>query len=154
MNQFKPNYNYTVIKCVIEEIDKANQEISFSELLQRINIKNSRFYRHFVISCTRLREKFCQYSTLEYTKHKLISHKVDRTRLRKLALSELSLHTDNTISWEVTNHKKPAKKKKRIVIGYSWIESLFGEALVMATKRGICGIAFPLKLGKTRYYLI
>ena len=148
MNQFKPNYNYTVIKCVIEEIDKANQEISFSELLQRINIKNSRFYRHFVISCTRLREKFCQYSTLEYTKHKLISHKVDRTRLRKLALSELSLHTDNTISWEVTNHKEPAKKKKRIVIGYSWIESLFGEALVMATKRGICGIAFSSEIGK------
>lgn len=116
--------------------------------MQRINTKNSRFYRNFVKFAGMSPKIFCQYLTLEYTKQLLISHQVDWTTLCKLGLSELSLHDDTTISWEVINPKELAKKKKRIVIGYSWIESLFGEALVMATKRGICGIAFSSEIGK------
>ena len=48
MNQFGPNFTHTITKCVIEEIDKSNEEIFLSELMQRINMKNSRFYRNFV----------------------------------------------------------------------------------------------------------
>ena len=150
MKEFGPNFTYRIIKCIIEEIDKSDGHIPFPELLEQIKMSNADLKRHLAKFAAISPKIWCQYLTLEYAKQLLKNHQFVWNTSCKLGVSGLGIHADTVVTWDSVNTQGSAKKKKRLVIGYSWMESLFGEALIMATKRGICGIAFSSEVGKIK----
>ena len=54
---------------------------------------------------------------------------------------------DLTINWQIENTNNLLSQATNFLIHYGFTHSPFGKALVMATKQGICGIAFADQLG-------
>ncbi len=55
---------------------------------------------------------------------------------------------DLFLRWEAMSPGEFARKGAGLVIRYGWLASPFGEALVMGTDRGLCGIAFTAEHGR------
>ena len=54
---------------------------------------------------------------------------------------------DLTINWQTENTNHLLSKSTNFLVHYGFTHSPFGTALVMGTKKGICGIAFTDQLG-------
>ena len=54
---------------------------------------------------------------------------------------------DLTINWQTENTNHLLSKSTNFLVHYGFTHSPFGTALVMGTKKGICGIAFADQLG-------
>ena len=150
MNDPRANYSYTVIKRAIEEIDDAGGRISLSELSQRINMTRAHFQLLFAKWAGISPKKYHQYLTLEYSKQLLKNHHFVSNAAHDVGLSSPSRLNNFFVTWEGYIPEEFDQKAKEIVIGYSWVDSPFGEALIMTTKRGICGISFSSEIGKDK----
>tara|TARA_B110000003_G_scaffold19943_3_gene19390 strand:+ start:91 stop:624 length:534 start_codon:yes stop_codon:yes gene_type:complete len=45
-----------------------------------------------------------------------------------------------------------ARQGDTVTINFSWMDSPFGEALIMGTNRGLCGIAFTAETGRSEAF--
>ena len=149
MNDTRPNYTPSLIKRLFEEINKPSGHLSLSELSERLNISNEDFKKLFSKWVGIPSKHSYQYLQLEYTVQLLKNHRFVWEAANKLGLPDPVSLNGIIVTWEVSNPKEFGKRKKKFLIDYSWIDSPFGEALVMATKRGICGMAFSSELGKS-----
>ena len=148
MKDSRPNYIHKIIKRAIEELDKADGRISLSELSQRLNMSNNHFRRLFSEWVGISPKQYHQYLTLEYPRQLLKNHQYLWKTTHKIGLEGPCRLHDTVVTWEVLRPQELAKKKKKIFVSFSWIDSPFGEALIMTTKQGICGISFSSEIGK------
>ena len=148
MTDTDASFTYSVLKRAIEEIDRSETQITLFELAARVGMSAPHFQRLFSKWVGISPKKYQQYLTLEYSKQLLRDH---HSLLDTTLESELSgmrrLH-DLFLTWEAITPDKFAKKAKRLVIRYAWGSSPFGEALIMTTSRGICGISFSVETGR------
>jgi AraC family transcriptional regulator of adaptative response/methylated-DNA-[protein]-cysteine methyltransferase len=67
-------------------------------------------------------------------------------------LSSPSRLHDLFLTWEAMSPGDFAAKGAGLTVSYDWRDSPFGPMLLMATDRGICGLAFAAETGKTEAF--
>lgn len=142
-------YHYGVIGRAIAEIDAAGgAPLSLEDLSRRMGMSPAHFQRVFSQWVGVSPKRYQQYLTLDHAKT-LLAHR--HTTLETVAATGLSgggrLH-DLFLTWEAMSPGDYAKRGAGLVINYGFLETPFGEALVMATDRGICGVAFCEDCGR------
>ena len=142
-------YHYQVIARALAEIDApGGQGMSLEALSARLSMSPAHFQRIFSAWVGVSPKRYQQYLTLDHAKRLL----ADRfTMLDTAVESGLSgsgrLH-DLFLRWEAMSPGDYARGGEGLVIRYGWFPSPFGEALAMATDRGLCGMAFAEDRGR------
>ena len=148
MTDTDASYIYYVLKRAIEEIDDSEGQITLADLAARMRMSVTNFQQLFSKWTGISTKIFKHYLTFEHSKQLLRKH---HSRLDTALESGLSgkgrLH-DFFITWEAVTPGRFAQKAKGAVICYTWVDSPFGEALIMATLHGICGISFSIETGR------
>ncbi|WP_298429361.1 bifunctional helix-turn-helix domain-containing protein/methylated-DNA--[protein]-cysteine S-methyltransferase [uncultured Jannaschia sp.] len=141
-------YHYRLIRRAIERIDAAETPPALDDLAAEMHMSPAHFQRTFSSWAGVSPKRFAQYLALGHAKALLR----DRTSLLETALGTgLSgtgrLH-DLFLRWEAMSPGEYARGGAGLAIRYGWFDGPFGEMLVMATERGICGLALAAETGR------
>ena len=150
MDDLETDYSYQVLKRVIYEIDEAENALSLSELSTRMGMSRAHFQRLFSKWVGISPKKYQQYLMLRHSKELLKKHQSVLATAQEVGFSSASRLHDLFVGWEAMSPGEFARKGDTIKIEYCWHNSPFGEALVMTTNRGICGIAFSAEIGRKK----
>lgn len=93
-------------------------------------------------------KKYQQYLTLGHAKELLAERFTILDASLDAGLSSPSRLHDLFLTWEAMSPGDYAKRGAGLTIRQSWMNSPFGEMLIMATDRGICGLAFGADTGR------
>ncbi|MBC7156339.1 MAG: bifunctional helix-turn-helix domain-containing protein/methylated-DNA--[protein]-cysteine S-methyltransferase [Rhodobacteraceae bacterium] len=141
-------YHYGVIARAIAEIDAADSRLSLSELAARMGMSPAHFQRTFSRWVGVSPKRYQEYLALGHAR-RLLAERF--TTLETAAAAGLSgpgrLH-DLFLRWEAMRPGDYARAGGGLEIGHAVTPSPFGEALVMATEAGICGLAFTAETGR------
>ena len=141
-------YHYHVIRRAIEVIDASPSRLSLDDLAREMGMSAHHFQKLFSQWAGVSPKRYQQYLTLAHAKS-LIAH--DRPLLDVADRAGLSgtgrLH-DLFVRWEAMTPGEFAKRGAGLSIRTAYLPTPFGEALVMVTDRGICGLAFTSEAGR------
>ena len=93
-------------------------------------------------------KKFLQYLTLEHAKTCLADASSVLDATYAAGLSAPSRLHDLFVTHEAVTPGEFKSKGAGLEISYGWADSPFGDALILTTSRGICGLAFELDAGR------
>ncbi len=148
MTDQSPAYHYAVIARALTILDAAGPGLRLDELAARMDMSPAHFQRVFSAWVGVSPKRYQQYLALDHARRLL----AERCTVLETALSAgLSgsgrLH-DLFLTWEAMSPGDYAQGGEGLVIGWAHVPSPFGEALVMATERGICGLGFTAEYGR------
>ena len=149
MTDLDASYTYRLLRRAINEIDRSEGRITLCDLAASMGMSASHFQRIFSKWVGISPKKYQQYLNLEHSKQLLRDHRSLLDTALENGLSGTGRLHDLFITWEAMTLGEFAKKAKGLVIRYAWGDSPFGEALIMATARGICGISFSAETGRS-----
>ena len=142
------SYHYQVIRRAIDRIDAAPEMLSLEALAGAIGMSPAHFQRVFSAWVGVLPKRYQQYLAPGHAKSVLAERFPTLDASMAAGLSGTGRLHDLFLRWEAMSPGAFAQKGKGLTIRYSWLDSPFGEALVMATEKGICGIAFSAEFGR------
>lgn len=93
-------------------------------------------------------KRYQQYLALDHAKSVLAQRFTTLEASIAAGLSGTGRLHDLFVRWEAMSPGAFARAGAGLQIRYGWLESPFGEALVMATDKGICGLAFSAEFGR------
>ncbi|MDT8343222.1 MAG: bifunctional helix-turn-helix domain-containing protein/methylated-DNA--[protein]-cysteine S-methyltransferase [Thermohalobaculum sp.] len=93
-------------------------------------------------------KRYLQYLTLDHARRLLAERFSVLDVALEAGLSGPSRLHDLFLRWEAMTPGDYARKGAGQEIRWCWFPSPFGEALMMATERGICGLAFAAEQGR------
>jgi AraC family transcriptional regulator of adaptative response/methylated-DNA-[protein]-cysteine methyltransferase len=147
MNDQSPAYHYQVIARALREIDAGGPGLTLDGLAGRMGMSPAHFQRVFSAWVGVSPKRYQQYLTLDHAR-RLLAERF--TVLETSLVTGLSgggrLH-DLFLRWEAMTPGDYARGGEGLTVFWGWFESPFGEALVMGTGRGLCGIAFAAETG-------
>jgi AraC family transcriptional regulator of adaptative response/methylated-DNA-[protein]-cysteine methyltransferase len=148
MTDQSPAYHYGVIARALKIIDEAGPALTLDDLAAKMGMSTAHFQRTFSQWVGVSPKRYQQYLTLDHARRLL----ADRFTVLDTALSTgLSgggrLH-DLFLTWEAMSPGEYAQGGAGLVIRWGYFPTPFGEALVMATDRGICGMGFTEEFGR------
>ena len=141
--------DYDRMAEAIRFIDETREDQpGLEEVAAHLGLSGAHFQRMFSRWAGVSPKKYQQYLTLDHAKTLLR----DRFTVLDTALeSGLSgpgrLH-DLLVTWEAMTPGEYASGGAGLEISYGFAPSLFGEALILWTSRGICGMGFTAEMGK------
>ena len=141
------SYHYGVIRRAIEDIDAAEEPIPLEVLAERSGMSPAHFQRTFSAWAGVSPKKYQQFLTLGHAKALLKNRFTTLETAGSVGLSGTSRLHDLFIRWEAMTPGEFAAGGADTTIYYGWFPSPFGEALVMGTDRGLCGLAFADETG-------
>lgn len=141
------SYHYAVIKRAIEIIDQAPR-ISLSDLSGRLDMSPSHFQRTFSQWVGVSPKKYQEYLAFDHAKALLRQRYSTLKTADEAGLSSQGRLHDLFLRWEAMSPGEFANRGAGMHLNYGWFDSPFGEAVVMGTDRGICGIAFASEIGR------
>lgn len=143
-----PSYHYAVIGRALQIIDAEGPALSLDQLAARMDMSTAHFQRVFSQWVGVSPKRYQQYLTLENARQML----ADRFTLLDVAhatgLSGTGRLHDLFLRWEAMSPGDYARAGEGLDIRWAFQPTPFGEALVMATDRGICGIGFTAECGR------
>jgi AraC family transcriptional regulator, regulatory protein of adaptative response / methylated-DNA-[protein]-cysteine methyltransferase len=141
------DYHYGVMRRAIALIDQGGTAMTLEQLAAQMDMSAGHFQRLFSQWAGVSPKRYQQYLTLGHAKA-LLREKF--TTLQASHASGLSgsgrLH-DLFVRWEAMSPGEFARGGAGLEIFWGWFESPFGQALVMGTEKGICGIGFAGESG-------
>ena len=140
-------YHYAVIARALTLIDEAGPGLTLDGLAAQMGMSPAHFQRVFSQWVGVSPKRYQQYLTLDHARRLL----ADRFTVLDTALTAgLSgggrLH-DLFLTWEAMSPGDYAKGGAGLTVHWGWFDSPFGQALVMGTDKGICGIGFAAETG-------
>ena len=140
-------YHYAVIARALTLIDEAGTGLTLDGLAAQMGMSPAHFQRVFSQWVGVSPKRYQQYLTLDHARRLL----ADRFTVLDTALTAgLSgggrLH-DLFLTWEAMSPGDYAKGGAGLTVHWGWFDSPFGQALVMGTDKGICGIGFAAETG-------
>jgi AraC family transcriptional regulator of adaptative response/methylated-DNA-[protein]-cysteine methyltransferase len=141
-------YHYNVIRRAIELIDSADEPTSLENLAAAMDMSPAHFQRVFSRWVGVSPKRYQQYLALGHAKAVLAERFTTLEASMAAGLSGTGRLHDLFLRWEAMSPGEFAQKGAGLTIRYGWLESPFGEALVMGTDRGICGMAFTAEHGR------
>lgn len=142
------SYHYQVVRRAIDLID-AEPGLSLEDLAGRLSMSPAHLQRVFSAWAGVSPKRYQQYLALDHARRLLASrHTVIETAAEAGLSGGGRLH-DLFIRWEAMTPGEYAQGAEGLTIRQGWFDSPFGETLVMATDRGICGLGFGSEMGRT-----
>lgn len=141
-------YHYHVIARALVELDAGGPGLTLDGLASRMGMSAAHFQRVFSQWVGVSPKRYQQYLTLDHARRLL----ADRFTVLDTALATgLSgpgrLH-DLFLRWEAMSPGDYARGGAGLTIGWAFCDTPFGEALAMATDRGLCGLGFTAECGR------
>ncbi|MEM8787711.1 MAG: bifunctional helix-turn-helix domain-containing protein/methylated-DNA--[protein]-cysteine S-methyltransferase [Pseudomonadota bacterium] len=142
-------YHHGVIARAIDHIgDTVQDQPSLEEIAAAVNLSPAHFQRVFTQWVGVSPKRYQQYLTLDHAKRMLEQRFTVLDATDGTGLSGSSRLHDLFLRWEAMTPGDYAKGGAGLTVRWGWVPSPFGEALVMATSRGICGLAFAAEVGR------
>ena len=141
-------YHYGVMARAIEAIDAAGgKPIPLDRLAAEMRLSPAHFQRVFSRWAGVSPHRLQQYLTLGHAKALLDARATTLEAADEAGLSGQGRLHDLFVRWEAMTPGQWAAGGDA-TIRHGTADSPFGEALVMATARGVCGIAFTAEVGR------
>lgn len=144
----RPAYHYAVIARALAEIDAGGPALSLEDLAARIGLSPAHFQRIFSQWVGVSPKRYQQYLTLDHARRLLAERFTVLDTALATGLSGPGRLHDLFLRWEAMSPGDFARAGEGLEIGWAWVASPFGEALAMATPRGLCGLAFSAEMGR------
>jgi AraC family transcriptional regulator of adaptative response/methylated-DNA-[protein]-cysteine methyltransferase len=141
-------YHYHVMRRAIEAIDGAGgAPMTLEALAAEVNMSPAHFQRLFSKWVGVSPKRYQQYLTLDHARRLLREKFTTLETANSLGLSGTGRLHDLFLTWEAMSPGDYAREGEGLTIRWGWFDSPFDLALVMATDRGICGLAFAAETG-------
>lgn len=140
-------YHYQVIRRAIEVIDREGPALSLDRLAGEMGMSPAHFQRLFSAWVGVSPKRYQQYLALDHAKSLLAERFTTLETAGAVGLSGSGRLHDLFLRWEAMSPGEYARRGEGLTIRWGWFDSPFGQALVMATARGICGLAFAEETG-------
>ncbi|WP_371157809.1 methylated-DNA--[protein]-cysteine S-methyltransferase [Jannaschia sp. 2305UL9-9] len=142
-------YHYATMRRAIDLIDAhAGAPPSLEALAAEMNMSPAHFQRVFSAWAGVSPKRFQQYLALGHAKALLKARFSVMETAAGAGLSGTGRLHDLFLRWEAMSPGEYARGGVGLTIRYGWADSPFGDILVMATDRGICGLAFAAETGR------
>lgn len=141
------SYHYGVMRRAIELIDDGGEDLTLEQLASRMDMSPSHFQRLFSAWVGVSPKRYQQYLRLGHAKSLLRERFTTLEASHAVGLSGSGRLHDLFLRWEAMSPGEYARKGQGLEINWGWFDSPFGQALVMGTAKGICGLAFAAETG-------
>ena len=148
MTDMTHSYHYGVMRRALEILDGAQTQISLQEIADQMGMSPAHFQRTFSKWVGVSPKRYQQYLALGYAKSLLSDRFTTLATADAVGLSGSSRLHDMFLTWEVMSPGEFAAKGKGIAIHWDWAEGPFGDMIIAATDRGICGVGFSDEFGR------
>ena len=142
------SYHYAVIARALKIIDEGGPSLSLDDLSGQMGMSAAHFQRTFSQWVGVSPKRYQQYLTLDHARRLLADRFTVLETAHAAGLSGGGRLQDLFLTWEAMSPGEYATGGAGLVIRWGYFQTPFGEALVMATDRGICGIGFTEEFGR------
>jgi AraC family transcriptional regulator of adaptative response/methylated-DNA-[protein]-cysteine methyltransferase len=129
-------------------VENAERQPGLEELAAACGLSPFHFQRIFTRWVGISPKKFLQHVTLERAKARLAGSESVLDAAFAVGLSAPSRLHDLFVAHEAVTPGEFKLRGEGLEIAHGWADSPFGEALILTTRRGICGLAFELEAGR------
>ena len=140
-------YHYALIARALAVIDASPRALTLAELSAQMGLSEAHFQRVFSAWVGVSPQRYQQYLALGQARQMLAQRFTTLSTAAEAGLSGPSRLHDMFLTWEAMTPGAYARAGEGLRIGWDWVDSAFGPALVMATDRGICGLGFAAEKG-------
>jgi len=134
---------YALIEAAMAYLaDMQTDQPSLEELAAHIGYAPTHLQRVFTRWAGISPKRFLSYLTLDYAKQRLAESETVLDASYAAGLSGPSRLHDLFVSHEAITPGDYKRRGEGLVVRFGWHPSPFGDALVMQTDRGVCGLAF------------
>jgi AraC family transcriptional regulator of adaptative response/methylated-DNA-[protein]-cysteine methyltransferase len=144
----QPPYHYAVIARALKIIDAGGPGLTLDEMAAQMGISAAHFQRTFSQWVGVSPKRYQQYLTLDHARRMLANRFTVLDTALGAGLSGGGRLHDLFLTWEAMSPGDYAAGGAGLLIRWAYAPTPFGEALVMATDRGICGMGFTEELGR------
>ena len=148
MTDLSPSYHYSVIGRALREIDAAGPGLTLEGLAARMGMSVAHFQRVFSAWVGVSPKRYQQYLTLDHAKRLLSDRFSVLETAHEAGLSGGGRLHDLFLTWEAMTPGAFAAGGAGLTLRWGLVVSPFGEAVVMTTDRGICGLGFCAEMGR------
>ena len=142
-----PAYHYAVIARALRHIDDAGPGLTLEDLATRMGMSAAHFQRIFSQWVGVSPKRYQQYLTLDHAKTLLANRFSVLETSHEAGLSGGGRLHDLFLRWEAMSPGDYARGGEGLTISWGLFPTPFGQALAMATDRGLCGLAFTDESG-------
>ena len=142
------SYHYAVIARALKIIDAAGPGLTLEDLATQMGTSAAHFQRTFSQWVGVSPKRYQQYLTLDHARRMLADRFTVLDTAHAAGLSGGGRLHDLFLTWEAMSPGDYAAGGAGLVIRWAYVATPFGEALVMATDRGICGMGFTEEFGR------
>lgn len=146
--QLEQGYHYQVMRRALDLIDAAEGTLGLDGLAAEMGMSPAHFQRLFSAWVGVSPKRYQQYLALGHAKTLLAGRFTTLEAALGAGLSGTGRLHDLFIRWEAMSPGDFARAGDGLTIRWDVTDSPFGEALVMGTDRGLCGIAFTAETGR------
>jgi AraC family transcriptional regulator, regulatory protein of adaptative response / methylated-DNA-[protein]-cysteine methyltransferase len=147
MTDQSPAYHYSVIARALKIIDEGGPSLTLDDLAARMGMSAAHFQRVFSQWVGVSPKRYQQYLTLDHARRLLAERFTVLDTALETGLSGSGRLHDLFLTWEAMSPGEFARGGAGLVIRWGLLPTPFGEALAMATDRGLCGLAFTEETG-------
>lgn len=137
-----PVYHFAVIARALRYIDEAGPTLTLEDLATRMGMSAAHFQRLFSQWVGVSPKRYQQYLTLDHAKRLLADRFTVLGASHEAGLSGGGRLHDLFLRWEAMSPGDYARGGAGLTISWGLFFTPFGQALAMATDRGLCGLAF------------
>ncbi len=148
MTDQSPGYHYGVIARALRIIDANGPSVSLDDLATQMAMSPAHFQRVFSQWVGVSPKRYQQYLTLDHARRLLADRFTVLGTAHEAGLSGGGRLHDLFVKWEAMSPGDFARAGEGLVIRWALAPSAFGECVVMATDRGICGMGFTEDMGR------
>lgn len=141
-------YHYRVIRRAIDVIDATEEPLSLDKIAAEMGMSPAHFQRLFSRWVGVSPKRYQQYLTLGHAKTLLRERFTTLDASHAVGLSGSGRLHDLFLRWEAMSPGDFARNGAGLRIYWGWFESPFGQAIVMGTDKGICGVGFSAEMGE------
>ncbi len=135
-------------KALIYIAERAEQQPELDDIAAASGLSPFHFQRLFTRWVGVSPKKFLQFLTLDRAKACLCESASVLDASYASGLSGPSRLHDLFVTHEAVTPGEFKRRGEGLEIAYGWASSPFGDALILATARGVCGLAFELDAGR------
>ncbi|MBC6443697.1 MAG: bifunctional helix-turn-helix domain-containing protein/methylated-DNA--[protein]-cysteine S-methyltransferase [Rhodobacteraceae bacterium] len=142
-------YHHDVIRRAIEYIDATvGHQPKLDDVARAVGLSSPHFQRVFSRWVGVSPKRYQQYLTLNHAKVLLSDRFTVLDTALETGLSGAGRLHDLFLTWEAMTPATYAAKGQGLKIRYGWFDSPFGDMILAATDRGICGLGFTQEFGR------
>ncbi|MEM8789967.1 MAG: bifunctional helix-turn-helix domain-containing protein/methylated-DNA--[protein]-cysteine S-methyltransferase [Pseudomonadota bacterium] len=142
-------FQYDLMAAALRYIEaRAGEQPTLDEVAKAIGLSPTHFQKVFSQWVGVSPKTYLQYLTLDHARSLLKDRFTVLDASIDTGLSSAGRLHDLFVKWEAMTPGEYARNGKGLTIRWGWFDSPFGDTLVMATDRGICGMAFAADMGR------